>query len=251
MDSLGATVAARIARAIVRVSRLGGQGVLVPGGFVVTAAHCIGWTAEGRMALGDFRDYYSEEIVAADGRTLTVQPLAVEPVSDLAVLGAVDGQASDKYADAEDAFEDFCRTTKPVRLALDEFALMVPFVAYVFTHNKGIIPVQAQQCAPGAASLVIHADERIDGGTSGGPVVTRDGRLLGIISSSGSVQGDARCPEPTTASPSRGTTASGSIRCRGGRAPAPAEQERVPGAIANVIRVHMSPGARRNPLDSR
>ncbi len=142
------------------------------------------------MALGD---YYCEEIVAADGRNLMVQPLAVEPVSDLAVLGAVDGQASAEFAKAADAFDDFCGTTEPVRLAIDELELFVPLVAYAFTHNKGVIQVRAMQCAPEAATLGIQADEQIEGGTSGGPVVTSDGRLLGIISNTGSAIGEMRC----------------------------------------------------------
>jgi len=107
-------VETRITRAIVHLPRLGGQGVLVPGGLVVTAAHCIGRTAEGGMALGD---YYIEEIVVADGRRLMASPLAVEPVSDLAELGAVDSQ---ELGEEADAFEDFCSNTKPVRLATDE-----------------------------------------------------------------------------------------------------------------------------------
>jgi hypothetical protein len=160
---LGPAVAARIARAVVRIPRRGGRGIVVPGGFVVTAAHCIGWSAEGGMALGD---YSREEIVSADGRSLTVQPLAVEPVSDLAVLGALDGQV---FPEAADAFEDFCDTTEPVWLAIDDFELFVPLAAYLFTHNKGMIPVRIQQVACGAATLHMQADEQIEGGTSGSP----------------------------------------------------------------------------------
>jgi S1-C subfamily serine protease len=180
---LRAAVAARVAAAVVRLPRKGGQGVVVPGGFVVTAAHCIEWTAEGGMAAALPDDYFVEEIVAADGRSLRVQPLAVEPVSDLAVLGALD---EEHFPEQADAFEDFCGTTEPVRLVTNEVDCFVRFAAYVFTHNKGIIPVQAGQWRRGAASLSIDADEKIDGGTSGGPVVTSAGRLLGIISKSAS-----------------------------------------------------------------
>lgn len=142
------------------------------------------------MALGD---YYSEQLVTADGRQLTVQPLAVEPVSDVAVLGAVDAQASAEFAAAADAFEGFCSTTEPVRLAIDELDLFVPIASYVFTHDRRVIPARASQTQPGAATLWVQADEPIEGGTSGGPVVTSAGRLLGIISHSGSVAGAMRC----------------------------------------------------------
>ena len=86
----------------------------------MTAAHCLGWTAEGWMALGDNR--FRETIITAAGQSLVAQPCAVEPVSDLAVLGAVDGQ---EFADEADAFEDFCATTKPVRLATQGFEVAV------------------------------------------------------------------------------------------------------------------------------
>lgn len=45
-------------------------------------------------------------------------PYAVEPVSDLAVLGNIDYQA---FPDEAKAFDDFCNTTEPVPIALDEF----------------------------------------------------------------------------------------------------------------------------------
>ncbi len=183
---LGDAVTGRVAGATVRLPRLGGQGVLVPGRFIVTAAHCIGWSAEGGMALGDD---YVEEIVTADGRRLNVQVVGLEPVKDLAVLGIVDDQTSPYL----DAFEAFCDATVPVQLATDEFELFRPYGAHVFTHNKGVVTVSAKQCAPGAAVLAFTANESIDGGTSGGPVVMSNGRLLGVISSTYFAPGDTGC----------------------------------------------------------
>lgn len=43
-----------VANATVRISGLVGQGVLVPGGFILTATHCIQWNGEGGWALGDY-----------------------------------------------------------------------------------------------------------------------------------------------------------------------------------------------------
>lgn len=183
-NSLRPSVADRIARAIVRISRLGGHGVVVPGGFVVTAAHCIGWTAEGWMALGD---HYTEEIVVADGRNLKVRPLALEPVSDLAVLGAIDEQ---EFPKERDAWDSFCEATEPVPLALDEFRVGIPRDAFLFTHNKGmILPCRATQWTLGAATLDMEADAGVEGGTSGCPVVTREGTLLGVLSTAAGLEG--------------------------------------------------------------
>ncbi len=44
---------AKVARATVRFAKQGGQGVIVPGGLIVTAAHVITWVGTGGMALGD------------------------------------------------------------------------------------------------------------------------------------------------------------------------------------------------------
>ena len=49
----------------------------MPGGFIVTAAHCINWDATGGMALGDS---HFEKIKASNGTAYVVCPYAVEPV---------------------------------------------------------------------------------------------------------------------------------------------------------------------------
>src|SRR5215813_1467096 len=114
---------------MVRLPSRGGLGIIVTGldeypGFVVTAAHCIDWSAEGGMALGD---YYTERIRTATGQNLIVQVRAVEPVADVAVLGALEDQGS---PDAE-AFEAFCATIKPVPLAIRQYETDERFRAYV------------------------------------------------------------------------------------------------------------------------
>src|SRR5262245_34683166 len=89
----------RVEKATVRVKESGGQGVLVPGGFSLTAAHCIKWNGDGAMVLGD---YFVEPIETKSGETLRVSPIAVEPISDIAVLGALDSQEFGKDVDAFD-----------------------------------------------------------------------------------------------------------------------------------------------------
>ena len=78
-----------VAKATVTLLGKGGQGVLVSGNLIITAAHCIAFRCEGEMVLGD---YFIEEIKTCE-RELKVALLAVEPVSDLAVLGSLDTQA--------------------------------------------------------------------------------------------------------------------------------------------------------------
>ena len=186
--SLQVTVAERIARAVVRLPRLIGQGVLVPGGFIVTAARCIGWTAEDSLMLGGC---LPEPIITADGRKIVAAPLAVEPVADLAVLGAMDHQA---FSSEAAAFEAFCEATPPVRLAIDTLKAFVPLPASVFTHARGvIIPATVRLIHAGSASLWLNSDYRISRGTSGSPVVTEDGRLWGIISTIGAGPEEEPC----------------------------------------------------------
>jgi hypothetical protein len=53
-----------------------GQGVLVPGQLILTAAHVIEWRIEGAMALGDDEEFL--QTIEAGGRALLVYPWAVE-----------------------------------------------------------------------------------------------------------------------------------------------------------------------------
>jgi S1-C subfamily serine protease len=184
---LQVTVAERVARAVVRLPRLIGQGVLVPGGFIVTAARCIGWTADDSMMLGGL----PEPVITADGRKIVAAPLAVEPVADLAVLGAMDDQAFSREAAA---FAAFCDATPPVRLAIDTLKAFVPLPANVLTHDRGVIvPATVRTVHAGSASLWLNSDYRISRGTSGSPVVTEDGRLWGIISTIGAGPEEEPC----------------------------------------------------------
>ncbi len=168
-----------------------GQGVLVPGPWILSAAHVVHWDHTGAMA-GSFNEReFLQEITVAGGSRFRVYPQAVEPVHDLAVLGAVDGQW---LPHDDDAFEAFCAATLPVPLATGEFyneqdhranlrrirrqeatepRRTVP--AYVLAHTGAWIRGRVRQILPKAPSLVLETETLIQGGTSGGPVVTADG----------------------------------------------------------------------------
>src|SRR5947207_2608359 len=100
-SNLSAAVKERVRRATVRFTRMGGRGVLVPGGIILTAAHCIGWNADGSMVL-DSRNL--EQLVNASGKKLLVDVTAVEPVADIAAVEGPDNQEFFKEAVAYDAF---------------------------------------------------------------------------------------------------------------------------------------------------
>lgn len=150
---LNAKTTAKIERAIVRLTKQDGRGVLVPGGLILTAAHCIKWNGTGGMTLGDF---FIEDIETSDGRKLKATPLAVEVISDIAILGALDGW---EFANEADEFATFCQSTSPVplntqaikpkyipnkmrpssmgkRIVLPKLRERPPTQAIVFSHNK-------------------------------------------------------------------------------------------------------------------
>ena len=165
-----------VAKATVTLLGKGGQGILVSDGLIITAAHCIDFRYEGAMALGH---YFIEEIKTGE-KELKVAPLAVEPVSDLAVLGSLDGQV---FPDEAEDFEKFCEHTKPVPLCSD-FELFRKFKVHIYTHKGTWVTGSAEYCQEDGHSLAVEADEQIEDGTSGGPIINGSGELVAIVSNS-------------------------------------------------------------------
>jgi hypothetical protein len=164
-----------IERACVTLVKHIGRGVVIPGNLVLTAAHCVAYTTEGAMALGD---YDIEELQTIQG-SVKCQPLAVEPVTDIALLGALDVQ---EFSEDHNAFEAFCDRTTPVPVGLEEFPLFHPFPVFLYTHTGRWMQGSALQCAADAWCLQITMPEAIEGGSSGSPMVTEQGELIGIVS---------------------------------------------------------------------
>jgi CBS domain-containing protein len=195
----------RTRAATVWLRRKGGQGVLVPGGFVLTAAHCVDFYTSGGMALGD---YCLEPVKTKTGATFPMSVIAVEPVADIAVLGAVDEQ---EFSDAADAFEEFCESTIPVDVCADDFATRIPVRVHVLTHHDTWIAGTATRYSPPArptaspgALVWVRSKGNIEGGTSGGPVIDDTGRLVGVVSHTMGTGGDSRegqMPRPHLALP--------------------------------------------------
>jgi Trypsin-like peptidase domain len=166
----------KIEAATVRFPRLGGQGVLVPGQLIVTAAHCVTWSTEGLMAMNlPGRDIESIETVRQE--VLNAKVLAVEPVADIAVLGSVDEYEEEVFGDA---FESFCANTAPVAIARVTLHYKEPVLVYVLAHTGRWVSAWARLLGVNAPTLAIEdATEGFEGGDSGGPVVTARGQLLG------------------------------------------------------------------------
>jgi Trypsin-like peptidase domain len=166
-----------------------GRGVLVPGNLVLTAAHCVTYSIEGEMALGD---HFFDELETPQGR-VKVTPLAVEPVADIAVLGALDAQ---EFWQEWEAFDTWCAHTPPVPLCVQAMPLREPFPVYVYTHRDQWLEARATVVRDEVASVWLDVAGHIEGGTSGSPVVTEHGEVVGIISITGSGPAETHCEGP-------------------------------------------------------
>lgn len=190
----------RVAAATVRLAKLGGQGVLVPGGYVLTVAHCIEWDAHGAMALGD---YFLEPIETRSGARFRLAPCFADPMSDLAALGEPDSQ---ELSDDCDAFESWRDRTDSIPLATLVFDVGESRPVHVLSHLGTWIEGKITRHGGGPGGrLGIDAEEPIRGGTSGGPIVDDDGRLVAIVSYSNEVPDGNACnglaPVPALALP--------------------------------------------------
>lgn len=167
------SIYADVANATVSILEKVGQGVLVNDYSIITAAHCINYSLEGGMVLGDL---FPEKIKTRKGE-LMVRPVAVEPVKDIAVLSELDNQA---FPEEAEEFWSFCDDTNPVPLCRSDFEFGETFPVHIYTHKRTWVTGNATSF--GGASLSVVADEQIEGGTSGGPIINDSGELVGIVS---------------------------------------------------------------------
>lgn len=179
----------RVEQATVKIKRWGSRGVLVPGEFVLTAAHCVNVPYTGEA----LNDHLLEEI-ETEKETFPMEIYAVEPVNDIAVLGEVD---CDLPEIEKDKYLSFIDNTKPVPIYMSKHASKGSLEVHVFTHlNKWNSGELFYDGIHGNACIKYY--KKIIGGTSGSPVVTSEGELIGLVSNSDEQKNENRyvgtCP---------------------------------------------------------
>ena len=160
-----------------------GRGFVVHGGYILTAAHCVPWNGDGLMAL-DIPFHVT--VVTPHGQRITGRVVAVEPVSDIAVIGSPDCQAF--YAESN-TFDDFVESGERLIVCDDEYPFGEWFPVHVFTHECEWISGKAMYKGD-ASTLCFQTRPTIPNGTSGSIFVNDRGEVVGIVSSSTETNGD-------------------------------------------------------------
>ena len=157
-----------------------------------------------------------EPIETAEGQTFGTSVYAVEPVTDIAVLGQIDGQsgpakeqsghmddqrAANVGAQEADAFDKFAANVPGLRRFTDLPLLRKSMPVWIRTRTAGWIAGKVQHGGltgtPDSARVMLNTTMRIEAGTSGGLVVDRRGQSGCVLSSSGAASQFGRrkaCP---------------------------------------------------------
>ena len=173
-----------VIQAVVRVG--GGRGFIVAHRqvrYVITAAHCL-TDDDGYLKLRpalmatDWQANTCQELLGqlGDEPSVSCECVFVNPVADIAVLGAPDGQ--ELYDEAR-AYDTLVDSVKPLVIA------DVPLgdaPAYLLSLGG-----ELRKCTVtrNPKNLIVQEGELIVAGMSGSPIISTDGKAIGLVSASG------------------------------------------------------------------
>lgn len=166
----------RVEDATVKLPKVGGQGVLVGGGLVLTATHCIEWDGGAGLVLGD---HHPVLIQPRGVKPFILEPVYADAVGDMAVLGEMDNPTSEDTEHMWRWLED----TKPVPIRFWTPTFEESLAVHVLTHTGNWISGTVTNFATlPAGNIYLKIEAPLRGGTSGGPVVDDAGHLVGVVS---------------------------------------------------------------------
>lgn len=172
-----------VAKATIQFLPHGGQGVLVSGGFVLTASHCLLDPNDECKPLRCDHALLNEPIVieikTKSAERFKVMPLFVDAISDVAVLGAPDDP--DLFEESR-LFQQLCNSVVPAQISRRIMDPGETCKAWIHTHDQGW--VEAEATADLNGFMMFTTKKQIASNTSGGPIVDEDGKILGVVSES-------------------------------------------------------------------
>jgi serine protease Do len=153
---------------LVTTQRASGSGVIVaPDGYIVTNAHVVRGAQRLRVEL-PFA-FLGQSILAARSRTVDAQVVGIDLETDLAVIRVDEKNLPAlSFGDSDE---------------LRAGQLVLAFGSPLGLRNSvtlGVVSAVARQLEPESSMIYVQTDASINPGSSGGPLVDVDGRLVGI-----------------------------------------------------------------------
>lgn len=178
-------------KAVIKVNeKAGGRGFVIevdddffgPTRYVLTAAHCLPELppAVGGLSYTHERTYGNLLGPLGEKATVWAECLFVDPVADIAVLGQPDNQILSEEADA---YDDLMDKAVPLPMGSLSFAKgQREAEADVFVLSLRGDWFEIHVTSLGRTVWTASA-EPIEAGMSGSPIVTQDGKAIGLVSS--------------------------------------------------------------------
>jgi S1-C subfamily serine protease len=155
-----------------------GCGVYIGGAMIATAAHCLQWQigSDGLIAHAS-----AVRIVSSLGFEFKAIPIFADIVADIAILGPV-GESEPAVFQDRAAFTEFGRAIDPIPMLTDVPGDGPPITVRVRTNAGSWMRGVALAGDDRRNWMQVRLWADIPSGSSGGPIVDCDGRLVGVVS---------------------------------------------------------------------
>ena len=179
-----------LSRVLVTFPRLGAQGVLIPGGFVLTAAHCL-VDEKNRTPYPHNKAFKRNSLAftakSPQGIEFPMVPLFMDLISDVAILEH--SKQLEHYKGNKSDYDLFPNFAVAEVESIHEFLVDLPIdldirwrKAWVHIHQKGWHLIRVKEGLVHDNHLIIESEVPIGPDSAGSPIVTKWGKLLGVVS---------------------------------------------------------------------